>query len=135
GRLTREILAWRAEQAQLLGYDNYAGYRLDDTMAKTSEAAEPLLRQVWSPAKRKAAEERAELAEAALSDGLNEPIAAWDWRYYAEKGRQARYDIDETAGKPDFRLDHIAPAAFERGRRRLRVEFIAGRGAPGYPPD
>src|SRR5262249_25041290 len=135
GRLTREILAWRAEQAQLLGYDNYAGYRLDDTMAKTSEAAEHLLRQVWSPAKRKAAEERAELAEAALSDGLNEPIAAWDWRYYAEKVRQARYDIDETAVKPYFVLDNIAAAAFETARRLFGVSFIERQDCPLYHPD
>jgi peptidyl-dipeptidase Dcp len=133
--LIREILALRVEQAQLLGYDNYAGYRLDDTMAKTSEAAEHLLRQVWSPAKRKAAEERAELAEAALGDGLNEPIAAWDWRYYAEKVRQARYDIDETAVKPYFVLDNIAAAAFETARRLFGVSFIERQDCPVYHPD
>ena len=133
--LIREILALRAEQAQLLGYDNYAGYRLDDTMAKTSEAAEHLLRQVWSPAKRKAAEERAELAEAALGDGLNEPIAAWDWRYYAEKVRQVRYDIDETAVKPYFVLDNIAAAAFETARRLFGVSFIERQDCPAYHPD
>src|SRR5713101_5704520 len=82
--LIGEIVALRAEQARLLGYENFAAYRLDDTMAKTPAAAEELLRQVWEPAKRKAAEERAELAAAAREDGLNEPIAPWDWRYYAE---------------------------------------------------
>src|SRR6185312_7813875 len=111
--LIREIMALRAEQARLLGYHNFAAYRLDDTMAKTPEAAADLLRQIWGPAKRKAAEERADLAAAAREDGLNEPIAAWDWRYYAEKVRQAKYAIDEAAVKPYFVLDNIVAAAFD----------------------
>src|SRR5438552_1545462 len=80
--LIAEIVALRAEQARLLGYDNYAAYRLDDTMAKTPEAAGELLRQVWQPATKKAEAERADLAAAALADGLNEPLQPWDWRYY-----------------------------------------------------
>src|SRR6266849_2547039 len=115
--LIREIVALRAEQARLLGYDNYAAYRLDDTMAKTPEAAEDLLRQVWAPAIAKAAGERAELAEAALADGLNQPIEVWDWRYYAEKVRQARYEIDEAAVKPYFVLDNIVQAVFDTAAR------------------
>jgi len=98
-------MALRAEQARLLGYDSFAEYRLDDTMAKTPEAAADLLRQVWEPAKRKAAEERAELAAAARADGLNAPIAPWDWRYYAEKVRLAKYAVDQAAVKPYFALD------------------------------
>src|SRR3954470_6005755 len=133
--LIREILALRAEQARLLGYDTYAAYRLDDTMAKTPEAAEGLLRQVWTPAVRKAAQERTELAEAALADGMNEPIAAWDWRYYAEKVRQARYEIDEAAVKPFFVLDNIAAAAFETARRLFGVSFVERRDCPAYHPD
>jgi peptidyl-dipeptidase Dcp len=132
--LIREILALRAEQARLLGYETYAGYRLDDTMAKTPEAAQALLREVWAPAARKAAEERAELTEAALASGLNEPIAAWDWRYYAEKVRQARYDIDEAAVKPYFVLDNIAAAAFETAGRLFGVSFVERRDCPVYHP-
>jgi len=65
--LIAEIMTLRSEQARLLGYDSYAGYRLDDTMAKTPDAADRLLRQVWEPAKHRAAEERADLAAAALA--------------------------------------------------------------------
>src|SRR5205085_5371751 len=83
----------------------------------------------------KAAEERAELSEAALADGLNEPIAAWDWRYYAEKVRQARYDIEEAAVKPYFVLDNIAAAAFETARRLFGVSFVERRDCPVYHPD
>src|SRR6266849_528639 len=115
--LIREIVALRAEQARLLGYDNYAAYRRDDTMAKTLEGADHRLRQVWAPAIAKAAGERAELAEAALADGLNQPIEVWDWRYYAEKVRQARYEIDEAAVKPYFVLDNIVQAALDTAAR------------------
>src|SRR5947207_2517258 len=86
------ILALRAEQARLLGYENYAAYRLDDTMAKDTAAVQALLRQVWEPAKRRAAEERAELQALARAEGMNAAIEKWDWRYYAEKVRQAKYD-------------------------------------------
>jgi len=75
------------------------------------------------------------LSEAALADGLNEPIAAWDWRYYAEKVRQARYDIDEAAVKPYFVLDNIAAAAFETARRLFGVSFVERRDCPVYHPD
>ena len=105
--LIAEIMRLRAEQARLLGYETYADYRLADAMAKTPEAASALLRQVWEPARRKAAQERAELAGAALEDGLNEPIAPWDWRYYAEKVRTRDYALDEAELKPFFVLDNM----------------------------
>jgi len=133
--LIREIMAFRAEQARLLGFCTFAEYRLDDTMAKTPEAAENLLQEVWGPAVRKAAAERAELAQAALADRLNEPVAAWDWRYYAEKVRQARYDIDEAAVKPYFVLDNIVAAAFDSATRLFGVSFVERHDCPVYHPD
>jgi len=133
--LIQEIVALRAEQARLLGYENYAAYRLDDTMAKTPQAASNLLRQVWQPAKRKAAAERGELAAAALADGLNEPIAAWDWRYYAEKVRQQKYALDEAELKPYFVLDNMIEAAFAAARRLFGLRFTARRDCPSYHPD
>ena len=133
--LIREIMALRAEQAHLLGYENFAAYRLDDTMAKTPEAAADLLNQVWEPAKRKAAEERAELEAMARADGLNEPIAPWDWRYYAEKVRQSKYAIDEAAVKPYFVLDNIVQAAFDTAGRLFGLRFIECRDCPLYHPD
>ena len=133
--LIGEIMALRAEQARLLGYDNFAAYRLDDTMARTPEAAADLLRQVWEPAKRRAAEERAELAAAAREDGLNAPIAPWDWRYYAEKVRLAKYAIDQAAVKPYFVLDNIVEAALDTAGRLFGIRFIARDDCPLYHPD
>ena len=134
-KLIGEIMGLRAEQARLLGYDNFAAYRLDDTMAKTPEAAAALLRAVWEPAKRKAAEERTELEAMARADGLNEPIAPWDWRYYAEKVRQAKYTLDEAAMKPYFVLDNIVQAALDTAGRLFGLRFIERRDCPVYHPD
>ena len=113
--LIREIVRLRAAQARLLGYGDFAAYRLDDSMAKTTAAVEHLLLQVWEPAKDKARGERAKLEEVARAEGLNEPIEPWDWRYYAEKVRQAEYDLDETEIKPYFVLDNMVQAAFRGG--------------------
>jgi peptidyl-dipeptidase Dcp len=133
--LITELLALRQEQARLLGYDTYAAYRLDDTMAKTPDAAEHLLEQVWTPAKHRAAAERAELAEAANADGLNEPIAPWDWRYYAEKVRAAKYDLDESAIKPYFALDNMVAALFDTAGRLFGLSFAPRTDCPVYHPD
>jgi peptidyl-dipeptidase Dcp len=133
--LIREILALRAEQARLLGYENFAAYRLDDSMAKTAAAVERLLLQVWQPAKEKAREERTRLESLARVEGLNEPIAPWDWRYYAEKVRQAEYDLDETELKPYFVLDNMVAAAFDTARRLFGITFTERTGLPAYHPD
>jgi peptidyl-dipeptidase Dcp len=133
--LIAELLALRQEQARLLGYGSYAAYRLDDTMAKTADAAEHLLEQVWTPAKHKAAAERAELAAAANADGLNEALAPWDWRYYAEKVRAARYDFDESAVKPYFVLDNMVAALFDTAGRLFGLSFAPRPDCPVYHPD
>jgi peptidyl-dipeptidase Dcp len=133
--LIAELLALRQEQARLLGYDSYAAYRLDDATAKTPAAAEHLLEQVWEPAKHKVAAERAELAEAANADGLNEPLAPWDWRYYAEKVRAAKYDLDESEVKPYFVLDNMVAALFDTAGRLFGLSFVPRTDCPVYHPD
>ena len=133
--IIREILALRAEQARLLGYENFADYRLDDTMAKTSAAAERLLLQVWEPAKAKARNELAALEAVARDEGLNEAIEPWDWRFYAEKVRQARYDLDEAAIKPYFVLDNMVRAAFDTAGRLFGLAFNERSDLPVYHPD
>jgi peptidyl-dipeptidase Dcp len=133
--IIREILALRAEQARLLGYENFADYRLDDTMAKTSAAAEGLLLQVWEPAKAKARDERAALEAVARDEGLNEALEPWDWRYFAEKVRQARYDLDEADIKPYFALDNMVLAAFDTAGRLFGLTFAERGDLPTYHPD
>ena len=133
--LVREIIALRGEQAQLLGYDTFAAYRLDDSMAKTTGAVERLLLEVWDPAKRKARGERAALEELAHADGLNEPLEPWDWRYYAGKVRRAQYDLDEAEVKPYFVLDNMVAAAFDTARHLFALTFTARSDLPVYHSD
>src|SRR5215831_11514647 len=133
--IIREILAARAEQARLLGYENFAEYRLDDSMAKTSAAVERLLLQVWEPAKARARAELAAIEAVAGAEGLNEPIEPWDWRYYAEKVRQAQYNFDEAEAKPYFVLDDMVQAAFGAAGRLFGVIFTERKNLPVYHPD
>jgi len=133
--LVHEIVALRAEQARLLGYEHFAAYRLDDSMAETVDAVENLLLQVWGPAKAKARAELGKLENIARGEGLNEPIEPWDWRYYAEKVRQAEYDLDEAEVKPYFVLDHMVQAAFDTAGRLFGVTFTERSDVPVYHPD
>jgi peptidyl-dipeptidase Dcp len=133
--LIREILELRAEQARLLGWADFAAFRLDDAMAKNAAAVGDLLLQVWEPAKRKAAAERAELQAAAAAAGVNESIAPWDWHYWAEKVRQARYDLDEAEVKPYFVLDNIVAAAFDCAGQLFGISFTARPDLRAYHPD
>ena len=133
--LIREIMALRTEQARLLGYRDFTAYRLDNSMAKTDTAVEQLLLEVWEPAKAKAREERAALEAAARAEGLNEPLEPWDWRYYAEKVRQAQYDLDEAEVKPYFVLDNMVRAAFDTAGRLFGLSFAPRFDLPVYHPD
>jgi peptidyl-dipeptidase Dcp len=133
--LIREILTLRAEQARLLGYETYAAYRLDDTMAKSAAAVARLLAQVWEPAKRKAMVERGELQALAREEGMNAAIEPWDWRYYAERVRMAKYDIDEAEVKPYFVLDNMVRAAFDTATRLFGVNFAERSDLKLYHPD
>jgi len=133
--IIHEIMALRAEQARLLGYENFAAYRLDDSMAKTPVAVESLLQQVWGPANAKAHEELVKLEKVARGEGLNDPIEPWDWRYYAEKVRQAEYDLDEAEVKPYFVLDNMVQAAFDTARRLFDITFTERSDLPVYHSD
>lgn len=94
--IVRETVQLRNEKARLLGFENFAAFKLDDVMAKNTGAVEELLTNVWGPAKERALEEAADLQEMAQSEGDNIKIAPWDWRYYSEKVRSAKHDLDEA---------------------------------------
>ena len=132
--LIPEILALRAERARLLGYATYADFRLADTMAATPGAAAGLLDEVWEPAKRKAAAERDRLLTVARAEGFNGALAAWDWRYYAERVRLADYALDEAEIKPFFQLETIQQAAFDTAGRLFGLSFVPQPQVPTYDP-
>ena len=133
--LAREILTLRQEQARLHGYASFADYALVDRMAKTPQAVATLLAQVWEPAKAKAAAECEALRAMALSCGENLQIEPWDWRYYAEKVRKARYDFDEAAIKPYFSLERMLAAAFDCAHRLFGIRFVERADIPLYHSD
>ena len=130
-----EIMALRLEQASLHGYANYADYALSDTMAGKQSAVLDLLMKVWKPAKEKAMLECEALQAMALSRDENITIAPWDWRYYAEKVRQARYDLDDASVKPYFSLESMVEAAFECANRLFGLKFILQPKLKAYHPD
>ncbi len=130
-----EIVALRREYAGLLGYDTFADFALSDTMAKTPAAVDSLLNEVWGYARAKAREERDALAAAARAEGSNLPISAADWRYYAEKVRKQRYDLDEAELRPYLQLDQIIAAAFDCANRLFGLTFTPLEDVPLYHPD
>ncbi len=128
--LIREILALRQERARLLGFADFATYRLADSMAGSPAAAEALLRQVWAPARARAEAERGELEAMA-----NHPIEPWDWRHYAEQIRRKKHAVDEAALKPYFPLERMLDAAFDVAGRLFGLRFAERPGTPLYHPD
>tara|TARA_R110002049_G_scaffold44333_3_gene129893 strand:- start:141391 stop:143028 length:1638 start_codon:yes stop_codon:yes gene_type:complete len=132
--IAAETLALRAERAALLGYDNFAAYKLETEMAKTPAAVRDLLMAVWQPAKAQADADAQVLTAMMQDDGVNGPLEPWDWRYYAEKRRTAEHDLDEAALKPYFQLNQMIDAAFDCATRLFGLEF-APLDVPLYHPD
>ncbi|MEL5876423.1 M3 family metallopeptidase [Cereibacter sphaeroides] len=129
-----EILALRSERAQLLGYPDFASYKLETEMAKTPEAVRELLLRVWTPAKARAEADRAVLEAMMHRDGINGDLEPWDWRYYSEKRRAAEFDLDEAALKPYLPLERMIETAFDCARRLFGLEFRP-LDVPLYHPD
>ena len=127
--IAAEILALRDERAKLLGYENFAAYKLETEMAKTPANVRDLLMQVWEPARASADADAAILEEMMHADGVNGRLEPWDWRYYAEKRRLAEHDLDEAELKPYLQLDRMIDAAFACAGRLFGLEF-----APVDPP-
>ena len=133
--LIPEIMRLRAEKARLLGYPTFAHWIADGQMAKTPDAAMRLLGQVWGPARARVAEEVAEMTEIASAGGANEPIAPWDYRYYGEKVRKAKYDLDEAEVTPYLQLSKMLEGMFWAAGQLWGLEFRAIDDAPVYHPD
>ncbi|MGH6807442.1 MAG: M3 family metallopeptidase, partial [Ensifer adhaerens] len=130
-----ETLALRAEKAKLLGYANYAALKLDNTMAKTPEAVNGLLMQVWEKAVARAREEEADLATLIATEGRNHDVMPWDWRHYAEKLRTEKFDFSEGELKPYLQLEKIIDACFDVAQRLFGITATEKQGIAGYHPD
>jgi len=119
-----QIMALRQEQAALHGFKTYADYELVDRMAGKTSAVLDLLHQAWEPAKAHAEVDRQALTEMAVALGEPTPIAAWDWRYLAQKLRAQRFDLDDAELKPYFSLDAMVVAMFDCAQRLFGLRFI-----------
>ena len=133
--VVRDTLRLRAEKARLVGYQTYAALKLDDTMAKKPQAVMDLLNPVWEKARARAEADAAELGRIAVSEGVNEKIAAWDWRFYQEKLRAEKYAFDEAELKPYLQLERVIEACFDVAQRLFGLTFVEKHGIPAWHED
>ena len=130
-----DILKARSQKAKLLGFPDYAAYMTDNVMAKTPEAAENLLMQLWTPALKRVGEEVAEMQAIVDREGGNFKIEPWDYYYYAEKVRQDKYDFSEDATRPYFQVDSVRNGIFQLANKLYGVTATELPDAPKYHPD
>lgn len=129
------ILQERAQKAKLLGFKDFASYSTDNVMAKTTEAAEDLLLEIWTPAINRVAEEVKEMQALADRNGDKIKIEPWDYYYYAEKVRKDKYDLDEGEVRSYFSLDNVRKGIFSMAERLYGIKFTEMPDAPKYNPE
>lgn len=117
------IVRLRANRAHLLGFKTHADWRMQDTMAKTPAAAMDLMMRVWPAAKARVAEEVRDMQAIADKDGAKITIEPWDYRFYQEKVRKSRYDLDQAELKPYFELNNIIQGSLYAANRLYGLEF------------
>jgi len=129
--IIKRMLELRLQRANLLGSETHAEFTLQDSMAKTPEAAMDLLMQIYRPALARAREEQADLAVLAQADGIDR-IEPWDWRFYSEKVRQERFSLEESELKQYFPLDGMLAAMMETTERLYGIKFVERPDLPAY---
>jgi len=134
-QILARIAALRATRAKILGYPTHAHFVLEDRMAKNPEGVYGLLKQLWEPALKVAQQEKESLEAMIREHGYSFPLAPWDWRYYAEKVKQARYQLDENELRHYFPLERVREGAFYVAGRLYGLKFIARQDLPKYHPE
>jgi peptidyl-dipeptidase Dcp len=130
-----DILQLRAERAKLLGYPTHAHWRLENTMAKTPEKAMELMEAVWKPAVARVHEEVADMQALADREGANIKIEPWDYRYYMEKVRKAKFDLDQNEVKPYLQLEKLREGIFWVAGELFNFNFTPVTNVPVAHPD
>jgi peptidyl-dipeptidase Dcp len=130
-----EILKLRAERANLLGYPTHAHWRLENAMAGTPEKAMELMEAVWTPAVARVRQEVADMQQLANAENAGITIEPWDYRYYMEKVRKARYDLDQNAVKPYLQLDRLREGMFWVAGELFGFDFTPVTNVPVFHPD
>lgn len=134
-QIITEVLQLRAERAKLLGFATHAHWRLDNAMAKTPERAMELMEAVWTPAVARVKEEVADMQALADKEGARITIEPWDYRYYMEKVRKAKFDLDQTEVKQYLQLDKLRDGMFYVAGELFNFNFAPVANVPVYHPD
>ena len=134
-KIITDIVSLRLEKAQLLGFDCYSNFVLDNTMAKNSATVMDFLNNLWSYSLPKAKAEAAELQKIMDKEGKGEKLEAWDWWYYTEKLRKEKYNLEEDEIKPYFKLENVREGAFAVANKLYGITLTKLNGIPVYHPD
>jgi len=134
-KVIEQIIALRYDRAQLLGYDSHADFVLEVNMAENPETVLNLLNTLWTPALNLAKDEAAEYQKIINKEGGDFKLEAWDWRYYAEKYRSEKYDLNEDELKPYFELGNVRDGIFEVCKNLFDIEFNLREDIPVYHED
>lgn len=133
--IINQFVNLRLKKANLLGYESWSAYVLDDTMAKKPENVYNLLQKVFNPAIARAKEEVADMQKMVDSEGGKFKIESWDWWYYAEKVRKAKYDLDEEQLRPYFEVNNVRDGAFAVATKLYGLTFTKLENMPLYHPE
>lgn len=133
--VVKRLVTARLEKARLMGYDNYAEFVLEERMAKHAENVYNLLDQIWTPALAKAKEELADIQAEIKKEGKNFTAEGWDWRYYAEKAKQARFNLDENELRPYLKLENVRNGVFYVANKLYGITFTELKNIPLPHPD
>jgi peptidyl-dipeptidase Dcp len=133
--IVSEMVNLRLKKANLLGYPTYANFVLEDQMAKNPEAVYELLNKLWDPALKVAKRERDDMQKMICDEGNDFDLKAWDWWYYSEKVKKAKYDLDEAELRPYFELTNVIKGAFDLATRLWGITFEERTDIPKYHPE
>ena len=125
-----KLITLRLEKAKLMGYDNYASFVLEDRMAKTPEQVYALLDEIWKPALAKAKDELADINTEIKKEGGNFEAEGWDWRYYFQKAKKAKFDLDENQVRPYLKLENVRDGAFLLANKLYGITFTPIKDIP-----
>ena len=133
--VVRKLLKARLEKAKLMGYENYASFALEERMAKTPDAVYKLLDQIWTPTLSKAKEELADINAEIKKDGKIFTAEGWDWRYYADRAKKAKFDLDENQVRPYLKLENVRDGVFYVANKLYGITFTQLDNLPLPHPD
>lgn len=133
--VVKKLVTARLQKAKLLGYEDYAAYVLEENMAKDEKNVYNLLDQLWAPALAKAKDELADINAEIKKEGGNFEAEGWDWRYYFEKAKKSKFNLDENEIRPYLELNNVREGAFWVANKLYGITFTALKNIPLPDPD